>query len=155
MYNPISLQFLLNLKESPNFAPKKCIAPLVERRAQISLAVANVEKRGARDPAGWSTASVMCAAQEISFPLGPCFYFGLFIKRYHFFQIFFLRIHMTMKTWSFFTGLRLSLYSVSLSTFFLLPMTGVMYQLSLYLQGYELVRGFYQLFYPPGATIQI
>ena len=89
MYNPISLQFLLNLKESPNFAPKKCIAPLVERRAQISLAVANVEKRGARDPAGWSTASVMCAAQEISFPLGPCFYFGLFIKRYHFFQFFF------------------------------------------------------------------
>ena len=67
MYNPISHQSLCNLKDSPNFAPKKCIAPLVTRRAPISLAVANVEKRGARDPAGWSVVSVMCVAQEISF----------------------------------------------------------------------------------------
>jgi len=73
---------LHNLKESQNSAPKKCIAPLVGRLAQISLAVENVEKRGARDPAGWSMVSVMCAAQESSFSLDPCFYFGLFTKRY-------------------------------------------------------------------------
>ena len=53
MNNPISHQFLHNLRESRNFARKKCIAPHVGRLAPISLAVANVEKRGARDPAGW------------------------------------------------------------------------------------------------------
>jgi hypothetical protein len=67
MYNPISNQFLRNLKESQNFASKKCIAPLVGRLALIFLAVENVEKRGARDPAGWSRVSAMCVAQVFSF----------------------------------------------------------------------------------------
>ena len=85
MYNPISHQFLHNLKEIRNFARKKCIAPLVGRLAPIFLAVANVEKRGARDPAGWSRVSVMCVAQEFSFfILDQCFYSGLCSERYPF-----------------------------------------------------------------------
>ena len=67
MYNPISTQFFHNLKESRNCARKKCIAPLARRLAPIFLAVANVEKRGARDPADWSGVSVMCVAREFSF----------------------------------------------------------------------------------------
>jgi hypothetical protein len=66
---PIPIQFLHNLKESRNYAPKKCIAQLVGRLAPIFLAVESVEKRGARDPAGWSRVSVMCVAQEFSFLL--------------------------------------------------------------------------------------
>lgn len=69
MYNPISSQFLHNLKESRNFARKKCLAPLVGRLAPIFLAVENVEKHGARDPAGWSRVSVMCVAPVFSFLL--------------------------------------------------------------------------------------
>lgn len=67
MYNPISNQFLHNLKKSRNFARKKCTAPLVGRLAPIFLAVENVEKRGAPDPAGWSRVGVMCVAQVLSF----------------------------------------------------------------------------------------
>jgi hypothetical protein len=84
MYNPISIQFLHNLKESLNSAHKECIAPLVGRLAPIFLAVENVEKRGARDPAGWSGVSVMCVAQEFSLLIGSepfFFYFGLSSER--------------------------------------------------------------------------
>ena len=69
MHNPISIQFFHNLKKSRSCACKKRIVPLVGSLAPIFLAVANVEKRGARDPAGWLGVSVMCVAKEFSFLL--------------------------------------------------------------------------------------
>jgi len=71
MYDPIFIRFLHSLKESQGCARKRCTAPLVGKPAPIFLTVANVEKYGARDPAGWSAASVICVAQENR---SSCFY---------------------------------------------------------------------------------